>query len=211
MSDEPPSGRNEMAGVPPADTGSPELISALFTWHVKPGREQDFEAWAHRMTATAGRFPGHLGASWLRSDHDSHEFQTVLRWSGAQQYWAWIESSERAACLRQGQQFMQHPQPVGVHATGLETWFTLPGQRTITPPPRWKMWLLTLIAVFPLALLFQMFVIPHLRGLPLVARSAALGGTLTTLMTFVVMPTLTRALRRWLYPSTEQASDAPAP
>ena len=34
--------------------------------------------------------------------------------------------------------------------TGLETWFTLPGQPGATPPPPYKMALLTWITTFPL-------------------------------------------------------------
>lgn len=44
MSSDAPSDQTEMASVPLGDSNLPELISAMFTWHVKPGREQDFEA-----------------------------------------------------------------------------------------------------------------------------------------------------------------------
>jgi hypothetical protein len=41
--------------------------------------------------------------------------------------------------------------------TGLETWFRLPGGDvpTMKPPPRWKMWLVSIVAVYPLVLAFQ--------------------------------------------------------
>jgi antibiotic biosynthesis monooxygenase (ABM) superfamily enzyme len=38
--------------------------------------------------------------------------------------------------------------------TGLEAWFALPGANvpTMKPPPRWKMWLVIVVAIYPLIL-----------------------------------------------------------
>jgi len=86
--------------------------------------------------------------------------------------------------------------------TGLETWFKLPGSKvpTMKPPPRWKMWLVSMVAVYPLVLAFQVLVVPRMAGLPLPVRALAFPVVLLTLMTFVVMPVVTRVLRRWLGP-----------
>jgi antibiotic biosynthesis monooxygenase (ABM) superfamily enzyme len=90
--------------------------------------------------------------------------------------------------------------------TGLETWFKLPGSNvpTMTPPPRWKMWLVSLVAVYPLVLAFQVLVVPRMARLPLPLRALVFPLVLLTLMTFVVMPMVTRALRRWLGPRHDQ-------
>jgi antibiotic biosynthesis monooxygenase (ABM) superfamily enzyme len=85
-------------------------------------------------------------------------------------------------------------------ATGLETWFVLPGERAIVPPPRWKMLLVSLMGSYPLVVLFSAFVLPWLEGWPLLARAAVLPIVLLGLMTYVVMPQLTRLLGGWLYP-----------
>jgi hypothetical protein len=51
-----------------------------------------------------------------------------------------------------------------------------------------------------LVVLLSAFVLPWVEGWPLVARTALLPVVVLTLMTDVVMPQLTRLLRRWLYP-----------
>jgi uncharacterized protein len=86
--------------------------------------------------------------------------------------------------------------------TGLETWFKLPGSNgpTMKPPPRWKMWLVSVVAVYPLVLAFQAVVVPKMVGLPFPLRALMFPLVLLTLMTFVVMPVVTRVLRRWLDP-----------
>jgi antibiotic biosynthesis monooxygenase (ABM) superfamily enzyme len=62
------------------------------------------------------------------------------------------------------------------------------------------MWLVSLIAVYPLVVLFQWALAPRMGRLPLLVRSALFPLVLLTLMTYVVMPLVTRFLRRWLRP-----------
>ena len=56
-------GHLALRGAPRTTTQGP--ISVLFSGHVKVGREHDYQTWAHGITATAKRFPGHLSASAL--------------------------------------------------------------------------------------------------------------------------------------------------
>jgi antibiotic biosynthesis monooxygenase (ABM) superfamily enzyme len=72
------------------------------------------------------------------------------------------------------------------------------------PPPRWKMWLISLVAVYPLVLAFQAAAVPRMTGLPLPLRALMFPLVLLTLMTFVVMPAVTRVLHRWLGPRQDE-------
>lgn len=174
-----------------------EPVTVIFTWKVAPGREAEFEQWAHGITNAASKYQGHLGASWLRPAPGSHEYHTVLKFDTLENFTIWEQSAERAEWLTRVESFIKEHK---VQTTGLETWFTLPGKPTITPPPRWKMWLLTLCAVYPLSLAFQILIAPFLTPLPLAVRTVLLSLTLVTLLTYVVMPNLTKLLSRWLYP-----------
>jgi antibiotic biosynthesis monooxygenase (ABM) superfamily enzyme len=60
--------------------------------------------------------------------------------------------------------------------------------------------LLTWIAIFPLITALVVALGPLLEGLPLVARLGITTAIAVPLMTWVVMPRVTRLLRRWLYP-----------
>lgn len=88
------------------------------------------------------------------------------------------------------------------NVTGLETWFTLPGKATIKPPPRWKMVIATMIGIYPIGLIYQAYLVPYIKVLPLLLRPVTLSLLLTPLLTYVIMPQLTKLLRRWLYPNT---------
>jgi antibiotic biosynthesis monooxygenase (ABM) superfamily enzyme len=84
--------------------------------------------------------------------------------------------------------------------TGLESWFTLPGQPGLVPPPPYKMALLTWITIFPLITAIVAITGPTLKDLPLAVRLGITTALTVPLMTWVVMPRVTRLLHRWLYP-----------
>jgi uncharacterized protein len=60
--------------------------------------------------------------------------------------------------------------------------------------------LVTWATIFPLITLVVVASSPLLGGLPLVLRLAVTTGVTVPLMTWVVMPRVTRLLYRWLYP-----------
>jgi hypothetical protein len=80
---------------------------------------------------------------------------------------------------------------------GLEAWFGTPG-RLVRPPPRWKMAVATLVAVYPLGLLLP----PFLRFLtpewPHPLRALLQSVFIVSALAWVLMPLVTGLLRRWL-------------
>lgn len=181
----------------PAATGSSvaEPVTVTVARRVAPGREGEFERWAEGIMAAAGRFPGFLGGGLLRPGVVGQEWHLVYRFASDAHLQRWEGSRERAEWLERTTTFEETGRQ---RVSGLETWFALPG-RTAPAPPRWKMALVTLLGIVPLVLLMNELVLPHLAGWPTLARTLVFSATLTTLMTWVVMPRLTRLLRRFLY------------
>ena len=68
-------------------------------------------------------------------------------------------------------------------------------------PPRYKMALLTWAAAFPLLTAVNVFLGPLLVTLPLPGRTLLMTGLLIGLLTYVIMPRLTRLCAAWLAPS----------
>jgi uncharacterized protein len=208
-----PSGPGPSGAQAPAGAGSQrdEPVTVLYSRRVKPGREADFEAWARDIVAAARQFPGHLGASVLDAP-GSREYHILFNFADRGSLRAWLDSEERRRLLARVGELLEADRGLQ-QLTGLETWFKLPGSNvpTMKPPPRWKMWLVSLVAVYPLVLIFQALVVPRMAGLPLPLRALLFPLVLLTLMTFVVMPTATRLLRRWLGPRQDDRDVPPAP
>jgi len=87
--------------------------------------------------------------------------------------------------------------------TGLESWFTLPSQPGAPPPP-YKMAVLTWVTICPLITAIVIATAPLIGSLPVVPRLAITTLITVPVMTWVVMPRVTRLLRGWLYPRSRR-------
>lgn len=89
---------------------------------------------------------------------------------------------------------------------GLEAWFRGPGRQ----PPRWKMALLTWIAVWPVSMLIPTIFAWLLgRKFPDFIFSGLVAGGIVVTLTWVAMPLLVRIARPWLnaLPETNSKED----
>ncbi|MBD0252863.1 MAG: antibiotic biosynthesis monooxygenase [Rubrobacter sp.] len=175
-------------------------VTAIASRRVKSGKEEEFEEWVSGILDSVEEFPGYLGSNVVRpSDPNDDEFQILFKFDHASNLERWQESDERGAWLRRVQPLV-HEENVRVR-TGLETWFTLPSRPGEPAPPRYKMAVVTWIAVFPLATAIFALTQPLLGGLPTVFRTLVFTLIMVMTMTYVVMPRMTRLFSFWLYPN----------
>lgn len=173
-------------------------VTTVLTWQVRPGREAEFEKWTRGITRCASRFPGNEGVSWLRPE-DGLRYHAVLRWSDPQRLARWLESTERAEWHARIEGIATEVGDERQSTTGMETWFSLPGT-TAQSPPRWKMLLTTFLGAYPFTLLIQWLATPRTAAWPLPLRAAVFPVVLLPVLTYLVMPLLSRLFRLWLYP-----------
>ena len=175
-------------------------VTTTVTRRVKPGHEPFYEKFLEGIIGAATRFPGHLGVEVFRPESASAgEYRVVYRFDSGEHLRAWLDSDQHAAWLERAEPHVIGPVRTQF-VTGLETWFTLPGQRAKAPPPPYKMALLTWVTIFPLITLVVIVLEPLLEGLGRVPRLAITTAVTVPVMTWLVMPRVTRLLRRWLYP-----------
>lgn len=183
--------------IPKPDTGEGP-VTVMSARRVKPGCEAELEAALKAMVAAGSAFVGHMGATVFRPDAGSDVYRIVFKFDRLENLQVWETSTERARLLERIRALT-----VGEASfealSGLETWFTLPGARTVKPPPRPKMAALTWLALFPIVSLLLWALGPLLAELPFLVRSLIITGLVTGLMTWVVMPRLTRLFARWLF------------
>ena len=172
-----------------------EPVTAVFSRRVKPGREAEYAGLAEGVTTASAGFRGQLAATIL---HDGRDYALVYTFESPDTLDAWLDSDIRRAFVVAADELAESHRRLQ-SKSGLETWFTLPGKATIKPPPRWKMWLVSFVVLYPLVVCFQEWLTPALKSWPLFLRSAIFPLVLLTTMTYVVMPVVTRMTRRWLY------------
>ncbi len=174
-------------------------VTAIATRRVKKGREKEFEDWVSGILAAAQGFPGYLGSNVIRpGGPEDDEYQIVFQFDHESNLKNWEHSQERRHWLDKADPLINE-ENVRI-LTGLETWFTLPYKAGEPAPPRYKMATVTWLAVFPTVLIIFTLFGPLLNLLPMVLRTVVFTLTMVTLMTYVIMPRMTRLFSFWLYP-----------
>lgn len=167
---------------------------------VRVGQEQAFEDLLRQIIHAASQFEGYLGASVFRpGDAESQEYRIVFKFERLEQLKRWERSPIRQQFLAQARQLTVDAGTFSI-ITGLETWFTLPAKPGLAPPPRYKMVLVSGVAIFGINQVLARLPLTWLNVLPAPLRLLMLVFLTTTVMTYVVMPRLTRLLAGWLYP-----------
>ena len=176
-----------------------EGVTVVTSRRVKPGREDDFEKWLEGIGAAAAKYPGYVWRRVTRPKPEWPEYTVVFKFDSLEHLRAWTESEERHDWLDRVKPLVLDDFKETV-LTGLETWFTLPAQPGVMPPPRYKMAVVTLLVIYPLSQAMSTALSHAPAEVPSIVRSLLGSVIMIVLMTYVIMPRVTRLFRRWLYP-----------
>ena len=188
------------------DAGAAEAVSqgatVVITHRVREGKHADYEAWLEEIAPVCKASPGHLDWHIVRPVAGLTETYTVIiRFDTTASLRHWMESPERVRLIEKVRPLLVTGDDFFV-SSGLDFWFT-PGGAKARVPVRWKQYLVTWSAIYPLGLGVPLVVKPVLRLLgapdnPLLT-ALAVTGTVVFLMVYVVMPRYTALLKRWLF------------
>jgi len=179
------------------DAGGP--VTATIAQQIDPKCEQAYEALLAAIHMEARAFGGFLSREVIKGTAGPHlEYTSVLHFDNEANLHRWERSPERLRWLSRMSSMVTHTTPLQV-LTGLETWFTLSAGQAIVPPPRYKMVVVTGLAIFPLITLLSYAIAAVAGELPTVVHTFISTAMLVPLMTYVVMPRMTRLFQRWLY------------
>lgn len=183
---------------------SDSSVTVVISRRVKPGYEADFEVFLTGVTAACAQFPGYLGSNIFRpASIDDPEYRVIFKFDRLDNLRRWETSDERQQWFTQAEALTECAPKIQI-LTGLETWFTLPGKAAIVPPPRYKMALVTWLAVFPLITLISTVLQNQLIQLPIVLRVMVVTAIAVPTMTYLLMPWVTQIFAGWLYPSPSE-------
>lgn len=183
---------------------SPNIPGAtvVITHRVKDGQQQAYAGWLDEVGPLCRAFPGHLDWQVIRPVANlTSTYTVILRFDTDEHLRAWMDSAERRQMIERVRPLLATDDDFHIRS-GLDFWFTPEGARA-TVPVRWKQFLVTVSAVYPLVLAIPPALAPVVRAMdsPLDRYLGPLlvAGTLVFLMIYVVMPPYTRLLRRWLF------------
>ena len=175
-------------------------LTVVVSRRVRKGQQEAFEALSSQMTERASRFPGYLGTAMFRpASPDDPEYRIVFKFRDRETLTAWEESEERAELQEQIESLLVQPSEREV-TSGIVTWFTLPGQNPVQPPPKWKMTIVSWLALYPAVTLVFVIFGDLLAQVPLLLRTMIVTIVVMGLMSYVLMPRMTKWFKFWLFP-----------
>ena len=164
------------------------------------GKERELLAWFDEIASDAARFEGHQGSELFQTmTAGGKQWLSIFTFDTMQHLDAWQHSDIRANHLAAAASLFDEK----VHRrqmVGIEFWFEDRHRFKSGPPPRWKMAIVTGIVILVLlnTLIAWLSNVLVRFNFPIWLIKLCSVGLMISLMTWIVMPWMTRIFRKWL-------------
>jgi antibiotic biosynthesis monooxygenase (ABM) superfamily enzyme len=197
MPDDPPSSQFQ---TDPELSNSGAIV--VISHHVKEGNEQQYEAWLNEIVPRSKTYAGHMGVHIIRPvPGASKKYTAIIRFDTHEHLLTWMHSPDRDALIEKIQPLLADDDRFHV-ISGMDFWFTPEGAQARLPK-RWKQFLVTWSAIFPLVTLTSAAITKFIGYFSLddnfYIKTFVITGIVVTLMVYVVMPRYTKLVARWLF------------
>lgn len=181
---------------------APEGATVVITHRVRNDKHADYEKWVEEILPLARAAPGHLDWHIVRPIPGlSETYTVVMRFDTKAHLKEWLNSPTRAALIEKVGPLLVSGDDFFVRS-GLDFWFSLEGAKAQVPV-RWKQYLITWSAIYPLVLSVSFivtFFLEYLGGLDnRFISTFVMTGVVVFLMVYAVMPQYTKLIHRWLF------------
>ncbi len=193
--------------MPDVSSAAPDVnapVTVVVRRRVRKGSEAAYEAWLARLQTDAHALPGYLGAQVHRPRPGEAAYVSVFRFDSLANLEAFETSDLRRRALEEVAP-LSEVDAVWDRTTGLEVWFDPPKGTVVAQPVRWRMASVLVVVIFALVLSIGAVVGWLVPGWPYPLRLLATIAIEVALLTYVIMPPLTRAMAWWIYPRSRVA------
>jgi len=175
--------------------------SVVITHHILNDKQADYEKWLNEIVPITKHSAGFIDLQIVRPIPDlTYVYTVIIRFDTIENLRNWMESDNRKRMIEKANPLFRKNDNYKIKS-GLDFLFDSESETKV--PVRWKQFLVTWSAIYPLSILVPLVSIPLLRFLkiPPFHYSDALlnSGIIVFLMVFVVMPNYTKLIRKWLY------------
>ncbi len=187
------------------NNNSSKPVTVIVKRIAKKNKIKEFEEWLLGISTEVSRQEGSMGIDIIRpTDKSKLEYVVIFRFNNYETLTKWGNSSIRNEWLKKGRELVE-ADPHVQKLSGLEFWSTpyyndKSSILALRPPPRYKMVIVTIpvISILLTTLVPQIHTLTEMLSIPFQLR--LIGITITVLlMTYLIMPFLTKLLRPWLF------------
>lgn len=175
---------------------------AVITHRVREGQQVGYDDWLNEIGPLCRSYRGHLDLQIIRPIAGlTGTYTVIIRFDTREHLQEWLSSQDRKRLIEQVRPLLAQDDDFYVRS-GLDFWFTPDGARAKVPV-RWKQFLVTWSAIYPLVLVIPLVValvlrqlgVPYNHYLDLLLST----GLVVWVMVYLIMPHYTKLIQRWLF------------
>jgi antibiotic biosynthesis monooxygenase (ABM) superfamily enzyme len=179
-----------------------EGATVVITHHILDGKQQEYEAWLNEIGPVCRSSTGNIDWQIIRPIPNlTFAYTVIVRFDTIEHLKKWMDSGERKNWIKKASPFFAKDDRYYIKS-GLDFLFQS-GDQNAKIPVRWKQYVATWSAIYPLSIIIPLIVLPLLRRLHVVQNryvdSLFISVVIVFLMVYVVMPPYTRLIKKWLY------------
>lgn len=179
-----------------------EGATVVITHHVLDGKHQAYEDWLNEIGPICRNAIGHIDWQIIRPIPSlTYSYTVIIRFDTIENLKNWMESYDRKRLIEKIRPLLFKDDNYFIK-TGLDFLFT-PNNDKTKIPLRWKQYLVTWSAIYPLSIIIPLILLPLLRilNIPQIRfiDSFFTSGIIVLMMVYIIMPNYTSWIKKWLY------------
>lgn len=176
--------------------------TVVISHQIKEGRQTQYEQWLEEIGSLCRSSKGNIDWQIIRPITNlTFIYTVVIRFDTIQNLKDWMESDTRKILIEKAKPLFATDDKFYIKS-GLDFLF-LSEQGNQKAPVRWKQYLVTWSAIFPLSMIIPLIVLPILNALHFpenrFLNSFFISGTIVFIMVYLLMPRYTKLIKKWLY------------
>jgi antibiotic biosynthesis monooxygenase (ABM) superfamily enzyme len=176
--------------------------TVVINHHIIDGKQGQYEDWLNEIGPVCRGYVGNIDWQVIRPIPGlTFDYTVIIRFDSIENLTHWMESKERRNLIEKAKPLFAKDDKFLVKS-GLDFLFSGENEKQ-KAPVRWKQYLVTWSAIYPLSIVIPVLVVPVLRTLGLpdsrFITSLFVSGVVVLIMVYLLMPNYTRLIRKWLY------------
>lgn len=176
--------------------------TVVITHRVREGAQAGYNEWLDKIGPLCRTAPGHLDWQIIRPVAGlTTSYTVIIGFDTPDHLRQWMTSPERRRLIDKVRPLLADDDDYTIHS-GLDFLFMPRGEKDKVPV-RWKQFLVTWSAIYPLSLGVPLVVVPAIDAIGLPGSRwftvLLVTGMIVGLMVYVVMPHYSKLVRRWLF------------
>ena len=166
------------------------------------GKQNQYEDWLSEIGSICRSYVGNIDWQIIRPIPNlTFDYTVIIRFDTIENLTKWMESNDRKNLIKKAQPLFSKDDKYLIKS-GLDFLF-INNNENQKIPARWKQYLVTWSAIYPLSILIPLLVLPVLKILNFpenrFINSLFISGVIVAIMVYLIMPNYTKLIKKWLY------------